>query len=107
MDVVAVDLEAGGGTSRAKCEAIIDIRIRQREIVTVPCECPACIVAGYMCNRKVVGVKPIDAVLRRLRNCQIGWGGAYIEVRYRKVLDNAACATGRIDRPAVLRVAAT
>jgi len=25
MDVVVVDLEAGGGTGRAKCEAMIDI----------------------------------------------------------------------------------
>src|SRR5258708_14409288 len=69
MDVVVVYRKARIRALRAESQAmiaVVDVGIRQRDVVSVAAERPACIMAGHVGASNVVRVAPVDAIYRRL-----------------------------------------
>lgn len=83
---------------------VVHMGIRQSEIISKTDEGPACIVAGDMGDRKIVGVKQIDAIYTLLDHRQVIVRSPNIDVRDREILDHAVVAVRGHNTPAGLRV---
>src|SRR5882762_10333036 len=82
MDVVVVYRKARIRALRAESQAmidVVDVGIRQREVVSVPGEGPACIMAGHMSNCNIVRIEPVDTVYGRLPHRKIRYRRADVK----------------------------